>query len=139
MRYVIAVDAALRLFRERAMVPEGTKLIAPTLLRSHAMAHLYSAARRGEIERSEAKAQLDHMRSLNIRLLGDRVLHNLAWSFAERLEWEDTFTAEYVALTKLQADAFVTLDQGLAQAAAALVPVTSYDDMMCGRFSQPSP
>lgn len=34
----------------------------------------------------EARAQLDHMRTLNIRLLEDRVLQN----FAELLGWEDT-------------------------------------------------
>ncbi|PWK62026.1 type II toxin-antitoxin system VapC family toxin [Roseicyclus mahoneyensis] len=139
MRYVIAIDAALRLFRERAMVPDDTKLVAPTLLRSQAVAHLYAAARRGEIDRAEARAQLDHMRALNIRLLGDRVLQNFAWNFAERLGWDDTFTAEYVALTKLQADAFVTLDPDLARAAATLVPVASYDEMTGGRSSQPSP
>ena len=138
MRYVIALDAALRLFRERATVPGGTKLVAPALLRSQAVAHLYAAACRGEIDRSEARAQLDHMRALNIRLLGDRVLQNFAWDFAERLGWDDTFTAEYVALTKLQADAFVTLDSDLARVAATLVPVSLYDEMMGARSSQPS-
>jgi predicted nucleic acid-binding protein len=121
------------------MVPEGTKLVAPTLLRSQAVAHLYAAARRGEIDRAEARAQLDHMRALNIRLLGDRVLQNFAWNFAERLGWDDTFTAEYVAMTKLQTDAFVTLDPDLARAAATLVPVASYDEMTGWRSSQPSP
>ena len=135
MRYVIALDAALRRFRERATVPEGTKLVAPALLRSQAVAHLYAAARRGEIDRGEAKSQLDHMRTLNIRLLGDRVLQNFAWNFAEQLGWDDTFTAEYVALTKLQADAFVTLDPDLARAAATLVPVASYDKTTGGRSS----
>lgn len=130
MRYAIALDAALRLFRERARVPAKTKLVAPSLLRSQAVAHLYAAARRGEIDRDEARAQLDHMRTLNIRLLGDRVLQKLAWDFAERLGWEDTLTAEYVALTKLQADAFVTLDPRLRRAAGTLVPVASYGEML---------
>ena len=62
------------------------------------------------------------MRALNIRLLGDRVLQNFAWNFSERLGWEDTFTAEYVALTKLQVDAFVTLNPNLARAADTRVP-----------------
>jgi len=136
---LIALDAALRLFRDRAAPPEGTKLVAPTLLRSQVVSHLYAAAGRREIDRDEARAQLDHMRALNIRLLGDRVLQNLAWTFAERLGWEDTFTAEYVALTKLQADAFVTLDPELARVAATLVPVASYDEMLGGRSAQPSP
>lgn len=138
MRYVIALDTALRLFRERARPPEGTKLVAPTLLRSQAVSHLYGAARRGEIDRTEARSQLDHMRALDIRLLGDRVLQNVAWTVAERLGWEDTFTAEYVALTKLQADAFVTLDPELARSAAPLVPVASYGDML-GEGSAPPP
>ncbi len=133
MRYVIALDAALRLFRDRAKPPAGTKLVAPTLVRSQAASHLFAAARRGEIDRTEAKAQLDHMRALNIRLLGDRVLQKFAWDFAEQLGWEDTYTAEYLALTKLQADAFVTLDPDLAQAVATLVPVASYDEMLGGQ------
>lgn len=133
MRYVIALDAALKLFRDRATPADGTKLVAPTLLRSQTVAHLYSVARRGEIDRAEARAQLDHMRALNIRLLGDRVLQKFAWDFAEALCWEDTFTAEYVALTKLQADAFVTLDADLARTAGTLVQVLSYYDMLTGR------
>jgi len=138
MRYVIFLDAALRLFCDRSTMPDGTKLVAPALLRSQAVANLYGAARRGEIDRAEARAQLDHMRRLNIRMLGDRTLQNVSWNVAERLGWEDTFTAEYVALTKLQADAFVTLDPRLAQAAATLVPVASYDEMMGGQSSQAS-
>lgn len=138
MRYVIALDAALRLFRERSTVPENVTLVAPSLLRSQVVAHLYRMARRGEIDRAEAKAQLDHMRSLNIRLFGDRVLQSLAWEFAERLGWEDTFTAEYIALTKLQADGLVTLSADLAKAAGTLVPVASFDEALSHRGDQPS-
>jgi len=107
MRYLIALEAALRLFHERARPHPGTKLVAPALLRSQAVAQLYAAARRGEVDRDEARAQLDHLRALDSRLLGDRVLRNFAWSLAERLGWEDTLTAENAAPTKLQADAFV--------------------------------
>lgn len=130
MRFVIALDAALRLFRERAVPHDAVTLLAPTLLRSQTLAALYAAARRGEIDRDEARAQLDHMRALNIRLLGDRVLQKFAWDFADQLNWPDTLTAEYVSLTKLQADALVTLDPELARAAGALVPVASYGAML---------
>jgi predicted nucleic acid-binding protein len=58
-----------------------------------------------------------------MRLLGDRVLQSVAWKVADQLGWSDTFDAEYVALTQLQADAFVTLDQHLARAVEDLVPV----------------
>ena len=40
---------------------------------------------------------------------------------AEQLGWETTYDAEYVALTQLQADAFVTLDEQLARQVDGLV------------------
>jgi hypothetical protein len=40
-----------------------------------------------------------------------------------RLGWSDTCNAEYVALTQLQADAFITLDGQLAYAVKDLVTV----------------
>ena len=69
------------------------------------------------------------MRRLKLRLLGDRVLQSVAWDVADQLDWPDTFDAEYVALTRLQADALVTLDERLAHAARRLVPVASIDDL----------
>lgn len=133
MRYVIALDTALRLFRERIDVPRQNSLVAPTLLRSQALSHLYESVRRGEIDRQNAAAQLDHMRFLKIRLLGDRVLQKVAWDIAEQLGWQDTFNAEYVALATLQADAFVTLDDNLARSVNAIVPLASFDELLTVR------
>jgi predicted nucleic acid-binding protein len=133
MRYVIALDTALRLFRERTAVPASSLLVAPTLLRSQALAHLYAAFRRGDIERKEAAAQLDHMRSLKIRLLGDRVQQQVAWEIASRLGWPDTTVAEYLALVELQADAFVTLDHELARSLHGVVPLAGFDEMLAAR------
>jgi hypothetical protein len=48
---------------------------------------------------------------------------------ADRLGWESTCDAEYLALTQLQADAFVTLDAELAPAAEGIVKVASIDDL----------
>ena len=56
------------------------------------------------------------MRSLRIRLLGDRVLRNVAWKIADELGWPDTLDAEYIAPTRLQAGAFITLDAELVDA-----------------------
>jgi hypothetical protein len=42
---------------------------------------------------------------------------------AEQLGWSDTFDAEYVALTQLEADALITLDRQLADAVKDLVTV----------------
>ena len=45
-----------------------------------------------------------------MRPLGDAVLRRVAWEVADQLGWASTHDAEYVALTRLQADALVTLD-----------------------------
>ena len=41
------------------------------------------------------------------------MLRRRAWEVADRLWWSETYDVEYVALTQLQADAFVTLSGGL--------------------------
>jgi hypothetical protein len=79
--------------------------------------------------------QLDHLRSLNIRLLGDWILQKVAWYLDEKLERPDTLT-EYVALTKLQADAFVTLDRDLAFSLERIVPLASIEDMLSEQSQQ---
>jgi hypothetical protein len=61
------------------------------------------------------------VRGPRIPQLGDRVLQDLAWQAADRLGWLDTFDAEYVALTRFQADALVTLVRQLAHAVKDLV------------------
>jgi len=86
--------------------------------------------RRGELTRADATRRLDHVRGLRIRLLGDRVLQGLAWTLADQLGWSDTYDAEYLALTRLQADAFVTLDRRLAEVAADVVPLAAVDVLL---------
>jgi predicted nucleic acid-binding protein len=129
-RFVILPDVALHLAAREVAVRESHHLVAPTLLRSQVLALLYGAVQRGELTRRDADRQLDHLRSLRIRLLGDRVLQRRAWTVAEQLGWSDTFDAEYVALTQLQADALVTLDADLAAAAAGLVTVADVDVLL---------
>jgi predicted nucleic acid-binding protein len=65
-----------------------------------------------------------------IRLLGDAVLRRRAWDLADRLGWASTYDAEYVALTQLQADAFVTLDRKLARSVRGLVEVASIEALL---------
>jgi hypothetical protein len=57
------------------------------------------------------------------RLLGDRVLQNVAGKVAHQLGWSNTHDAESVALTQLQGDAFGTLDGQLAHAGKDLVTI----------------
>ncbi|MEV7937655.1 type II toxin-antitoxin system VapC family toxin [Kitasatospora sp. NPDC088264] len=122
-KYVIAPAVALRLAGERAVIPQEHRLLAPTLLRSQVLSLLYQAVRQGGLTRAEADRRLDYLCALRIRLLGDRVLQSTAWGIAERLGWPDTLDAEYIALTRLQADAFITLDLEVARAAEELVAV----------------
>ena len=120
-RYVIAPEVALRLAHDNVVVSDEHVLLAPTLLRSQVLSQVYQAERRGDLTKADAERQLTYVRSLRIRLLGDRVLQDVAWRIAARLGWPDTLDAEYIALTHLQADAFITLDAELAQAVKGLV------------------
>ena len=87
---------------------------------------LYQAVQRGEMSRQGADRHLDYVRKLRLRLLGDRVLQSVAWKVADQLGWPDTLDAEYVALTKLQADAFITLDPQLARAVKHVVTIAPF-------------
>jgi predicted nucleic acid-binding protein len=122
-RYVIGPDVAVQLARDRAVISGEHRLLAPTLLRSQVLSNLYQAVRRDEMTSKDAERQLDYLRTLRIRLLGDRVLQRVAWKVADELGWPDTLDAEYVALTQLQAEAFVTLDAKLARAVTEVVPI----------------
>ena len=70
---------------------------------------------------------MTRINSLKVRFLGDKVLQRTAWKVAERLGWEATYDAEFIALTQLQADAFVTSDRDLAEAVAGLVETATVD------------
>jgi predicted nucleic acid-binding protein len=129
-RYVIGPDVALRLAREQAVVPAEHPPVAPALIRSQLNTLLFWAVKRGELTTREARHQFDHVLALRMRLLGDRRLLSTAWEVAERLGWPDTYDAEYVAVTQLQADAFVTLDARLVREVKDLATVASYDELL---------
>ena len=122
-RYVIGPDVALRLAHNQADVSDEHQILAPTLLRSQVLSLLYQATQRGDMTKKDAERLLDYVRGLRIRLLGDRVLQSVAWKLADQLGWPDTYDAEYVALTQLQADALITLDEQLARTAKDLVTI----------------
>jgi predicted nucleic acid-binding protein len=122
-RYVIGPDVVIHLARDNAVIRDEHQILAPTLLRSQLLSLLYQAVDRGEMTKKDAERRMNYMRGLRIRLLGDRVLQSVAWKVADQLGWPDTFDAEYVALTQLQADAFITLDRKLGHAVKDLVTV----------------
>ena len=129
-RYVIEPGVALALAERNARVPGQHRLFAPTLLRSQVLAELFARVQRGEMTRNEAGRRLDYLRSLQVRLLGDRVLQRVAWDIALELGWRNTFVAEYLALTRLQAEALVTADESLATTASKLVAVATIEELL---------
>ena len=122
-RYVIGPDVAMRLAHDQIVIGDDHQILAPTLLRSQLLSLLYQAVRRGEMTTKDAEERLNYVRGLRVRLLGDRVLQEVAWKVADQLGWSDTYAAEYVALTRLQADALVTLDAQLARSVQDLVAI----------------
>ena len=77
-----------------------------------------------------AAALLRGITTMRIRLLGDRVSRAVAWQVAKQLDWDDTTNAEYVAVAKLQADVFVTLDPELARQVAGIVPTAPFEALV---------
>jgi indolepyruvate ferredoxin oxidoreductase alpha subunit len=126
-RFVVDCATLLRIANGEIEVASEHQLVAPTLVRSQALAALYEAARRGEISATDGIERVTRINSLKVRFLGDKVLQRKAWKVAEELGWETTFDAEYVALTQLQADAFVTSDSDLARAVSSLVKTAPID------------
>ena len=129
-RFVVDCETLLRIAAGEIEVAAAHQLVAPTLVRSQALATLYEAARRGELSAAEGIERVTRINSLKVRFLGDKVLQRQAWKVAAELGWETTYDAEYVALTLLQADALVTLDEDLRAAASMKVRAALIDDLL---------
>jgi predicted nucleic acid-binding protein len=126
-RFVVDTSAVLHLASTGDEVSSEHELLAPTLLRSQTLSALHEAVQRGEIPADVARDRLTYIGRMRIRLLGDAVLRRRAWDVADQLGWASTYNAEYVALTQLQADAFVTLDKKLARSVEGIVETASID------------
>jgi predicted nucleic acid-binding protein len=126
-RFVVDCETLLRIAAGEIEVAAEHQLVAPTLVRSQALSALYQASRHGEISAADGLERVTRINSLKVRFLGDKVLQRTAWKVADQLGWETTLDAEFVALTQLQADAFVTSDSELAQAVSGLVETATID------------
>ncbi len=129
--FVVDAPAAIDLATNGTTFPAEHSLTAPTLLRSQVLALVYESVHRGDLDERAGRKILDGIRGLHIRLLGDRSLQDNAWRIAARLNWSDTYRAEYIALTQLQADALATADSELAAAARGFVETVLPADMLC--------
>jgi predicted nucleic acid-binding protein len=126
-RFVVDRDTLVRISAGEIEVAAEHELLAPTLVRSQALSALYEAARRGEISAADGLERVRRINSLKVRFLGDKVLQRTAWKIADELGWETTYDAESVALTRLQADSFVTSDRDLARAVSVLIETATID------------
>ena len=126
-RFVVDCGAVLQLASEDFELPAEHELLAPTLLRSQTLSALHESVHAGDLSAELALDRLARIQAIPIRLLGDAVLRRRAWRVADELGWADTYDAEYVALTQLQADAIVTLDPELARRVEGLVPTATID------------
>jgi hypothetical protein len=121
-RFVVDCGVVLRLAGEEIDVPSGHELLAPTL----AVGPSPDGASRRNRGRGRRGAACTHP-VMSIRLLGDAVLRRVAWKIADQLGWAETYDAEYLALTQLKPDAFVTLDAELARRGEGVVPTATID------------
>jgi len=126
-KFVVDAGTVIHLARSDVNVPARHKLLAPTLLRSQTLSDLHEAVDRGELDAEVGRDLLKHIGRMPIRLLGDAVLRRRAWEIADELGWASTYEAEYIALTQLQADAFITMNAKLARRVKGIVETASID------------
>jgi predicted nucleic acid-binding protein len=122
-RYVIDAPTLLHLVAESVDISPEHQLVAPNIIRSQALSLLLTSVRRGDLSEAVALAHHERFTEMKMRLLGDRVSRRTAWKIAREKGWETTFDAEYLAVTRLQADALITIDPQLATKAADIVPL----------------
>lgn len=122
-RYVIDAPTLLCIVDDDLAVDPSHQLVAPNSIRSEALGRLLRQVREGRRTEKAALECHERMTELKIRLLGDRVSRRTAWDIAVANKWDTLRDAEYLAVTRLQADALITVDEHLAAVAANIVPV----------------
>src|SRR5512133_783041 len=129
-RYVIDAPTLLHLLDGDVPVDRRHQLVAPNSIRSEALQLLLNDVRAGRRTEQAALTMHEQVTELKMRLLGDRVSRGLAWQIARQHDWETIRDAEYLAVTRLQADALTTVDPGLAAKAEHVVRVAPVQDLL---------
>ena len=129
-RYVIDAPTLLHLVDAGLHVDPSHQLVAPNSIRSEALELLLHDVRAGRRTEAAALEAHERMTEIKMRLLGDRVSRRAAWQVARQHDWDTLRDAEYLALTRLQADALITVDPSLAATAGDAVAVGSIDDLL---------
>jgi len=129
-RYVIDAPTLLHLVDAELQVDPGHQLVAPNSIRSEALELLLRDVRAGKRSESAAMKAHERITEMKMRLLNDRVSRRTAWRVAREYDWDTLRDAEYLAITRLQADALVTVDPNLAATARDIVMVAAFDDLL---------
>jgi predicted nucleic acid-binding protein len=139
-RYVVDAPTLLHIASSGVEIHPDHRLVAPSSVRSDALSMLFGQVRRGELKEGEALRLHERITEVKIRLLGDRVSRRTAWRIASEQGWDTIGDAEYLAVTQLQADALIAMDDSLARRAAGIVPLAPPDALASASGeSNPSP
>ena len=128
-RFVIDAPTLVHIVTTETPVHPSHSIVAPNAIRSQALAMLLAAVNVGTMTEERARSLHERMTGLKMRLLGDRVSRWVAWTIARSHGWTDLTDAEYLAITQLQADALITIDERFAVAAAGIVPLAELADL----------
>lgn len=129
MRYGIDPHTLLLIASEQLEVSPEHSLVAPNRILPDLLTTLLGQVREGSLSEREALALHTRATETKIRLLGDRMSRRTAWNIAREHDWSDLRDAEYLAVTKLQADALVTSDARLATLASGIVRIAIPHDL----------
>jgi predicted nucleic acid-binding protein len=129
-RFVVDAPALLQIASTGLRIHPDHQLVAPSSVRSESLSLLYDQVRRGQLSEDEALRLHERLTEVRMRLLGDRVSRRTAWRIAREHGWDALADAEYLAVTLLQADALVALDESLARRANGIVPLASLDALV---------
>src|ERR1700744_6300755 len=138
-RYVIDAPTLVHLVDAGLRVDPGHQLVAPNSIRSEALERLLRDVRAGQRTEAAALAAHERMTEIKLRLLGDRVSRRTAWQIAREHDWDTLRDAEYLAVTRLQADALVTVDPELAAVARNVVPLAAVHDLLAPQSCSGTP
>src|ERR1700761_5513699 len=116
-RYVIDPPTLLHLVDAGLRADPGHQLVAPNSIRSEALELLLREVLTGKRAEEAALRAHERLTGMKMRLLGDRVSRRTAWQIAREHGWDTLRDAEYLAVTRLQADALITVDPSLAATA----------------------
>ena len=130
-----AIDAPtlLHLVASGLRLNPAHQLVAPNVIRSHALALMLDSVQRGELTDAQALERHERITEVKMRLLGDRTSRRTAWKLAREHGWDSIYAAEYIAITKLQADQLITIDPELTVMATGIVPLAPFDHLVEGQ------